>query len=303
MSSSLVKLAVKELQCTQAALAKKLGVSEAQISKWIKGDHMSIDMRTKLIDLAKIEDLHPDFVTICGSLKDAKKWDALITHLINWNCERIDFGLEPEIVSLTLMENLQRIGFQIPKAFPDELIFEVEYKELYKEENEELSEFFFEHPIVNMIDSIFKTYAEIDEFIALNIRNLGLNDPDFQADTLPEKSEFEFNEIELAIAKSDIDEKIAPLFGRFRNRVLAKTFEQLDAIKRRAIESGLPLEAELFDLINKDAGTIDREMLYSDERIIIHPDIYMNELLLNSRQTKKMLKKIMAKLEIDEDFE
>jgi transcriptional regulator with XRE-family HTH domain len=303
MSSSLVKLAVKELQCTQAALAKKLGVSEAQISKWIKGDHMSIDMRTKLTKLAKIGDCDPDFVTICGSLEDAKKYDALITYLINWNCEGIDFGLEPEVVSLFLMDGLERIGFQIPKPFPTELIFDCGYEELYKEENEEISEFFFAHPLVNIINSIFRTYAEIDDFIALNIRNLGLNHPDFQENTLPEKNEFELNQIDLAIAKADIDEKIAPLFGRFRNRVLAESFEQLDAIKRQAIESGVPLEAELFDLINKDAGTIEQEMLYSDEKVIIHPDIYMNELLLNTRQTKKMLQKIMAKLEIEEDFE
>jgi len=303
MSSSLVKLAVKELQCTQAALAKKLSVSEAQVSKWIKGDHMSFDMRTKLAELANIGDFDPDFVTICGSLDDAKKWDALITYLIDWNCERIDFGFEPELVSLYLMQGLEKIGIQIPKPFPSELIYACGYDKLHKEENEELSESFFAHPLVNVINSILRTYSEIDEFIGLNIRNLGLNHPDFQNDNLPEKNEFELNEINLAIAKANIDEQIAPLFGRFRNRVLAETFEQLDAIKRQAIESGVPLEAELFDLINKDAETIDQEMLYADERVIIHPDIYMNELLLNSRRSIKMLQKIMVKLELEEDFE
>lgn len=46
-SQALVELVLKKLACSQKALAERLGVSPAQVSKWKKGEYMSDDMEKK----------------------------------------------------------------------------------------------------------------------------------------------------------------------------------------------------------------------------------------------------------------
>jgi transcriptional regulator with XRE-family HTH domain len=57
-SDALIELALKKLGCTQQTLAKRLGVSPTQVSKW-KGngtEHMSSEMEKKLKALAGLDE-------------------------------------------------------------------------------------------------------------------------------------------------------------------------------------------------------------------------------------------------------
>ena len=53
-TKSLIALAIARQGCSHKELALRLGVSPAQISKWKNGEYISMDMRTKLVELAGI---------------------------------------------------------------------------------------------------------------------------------------------------------------------------------------------------------------------------------------------------------
>src|ERR1700688_1812613 len=81
-NGSLVTLALKTLECEQKKLAKRLGVSETQITKWKQGESMSHEKQTKLRKLIGI-DMYTDvaFVLAAGSVEAADKWGKLMTFL------------------------------------------------------------------------------------------------------------------------------------------------------------------------------------------------------------------------------
>lgn len=76
-NGALVTLALKTLECEQKKLAKRLGVSETQITKWKQGESMSHEKQTKLRKLIGI-DMYTDvaFVLAAGSVEAADKWKA-----------------------------------------------------------------------------------------------------------------------------------------------------------------------------------------------------------------------------------
>jgi len=74
-----VELALKATGMNQNKLARKLGVSPPQITKWKQGEYMSSAMEDKLKALAKIpDDLNPSVVAWAGSVEAAaEKWNKL----------------------------------------------------------------------------------------------------------------------------------------------------------------------------------------------------------------------------------
>jgi transcriptional regulator with XRE-family HTH domain len=74
-NTHLVELALKATGMIQNQLARKLGVSPTQITKWKQGEYMSTAMEGKIKALAKIpEDLEPLLVVWAGSIEAAEKW-------------------------------------------------------------------------------------------------------------------------------------------------------------------------------------------------------------------------------------
>jgi hypothetical protein len=80
----------------------------------------------------------------------------------------------------------------------------------------------------------------------------------------------------------------------------------VSTIKDRAFRAGVPLRAELLDLVYSDNEDLDqaceRQSLgFNATRV--HPDIYMNELLVGMRVIHQVLPVILEKLGIDKTFE
>ncbi|WP_243464921.1 helix-turn-helix domain-containing protein [Photorhabdus temperata] len=68
ISDALVELALRALSCTQKELAGQLGVSPSQITKWKKGEHMSLDMEKKTPGCSNDRRTGPSIYSLGGFL-------------------------------------------------------------------------------------------------------------------------------------------------------------------------------------------------------------------------------------------
>src|SRR6185369_11141256 len=179
-SESLVQLALDHQKCSQKELALRLGVSPAQISKWKKGEYMSMDMRAKLGEIAGIGDSDPDFVLLAGSLNDAAKWKLLLRYLADFAADGAETGYhtyrledeeEAELLYWHTFSVLEEMGVDIPKPFPPELDFDYQNEE-ESDEREKRIDAMFSQPHVSLIMAIYKSYADVYGFYAAYVSSL-----------------------------------------------------------------------------------------------------------------------------------
>ncbi|OWO79589.1 transcriptional regulator [Photorhabdus luminescens] len=301
ISEALVELALRTLSCTQKELASRLGVSPTQITKWKKGEHMSLDMEKKLRDVAMIDELDPQFILWAGSYEDAVKWQKLIYCLAKMAHENAETGYatdpfldDIDILCSKVSRVLTDMGINPPKSFPEELGVD---------EDEEFWDAVEKDNYANIIYKIFNALNNVYGFYAAYIS-------DFIYDEELDLFETEAGNIEpclaaLAACKIEVDIKLAPRYKEFKYNVMKDYKEWLNIVKDKAFRAGVPLRAELLALIynsDDDLGIeAEKESLgFNSSRI--HPDIYMNELLVGMRTIHQVLPAILKKLEIDKEF-
>jgi transcriptional regulator with XRE-family HTH domain len=128
-SAALVQLALKTSSCDQKTLAKRLGVSETQITKWKRGESMSYEQQQKIRKITKIGDkLDPEFVLASGSVEAAKKWEKLVRFLAKnaYSNAENESGFETDPFADGDLEGLpwqtwrtlQSMGVEWPRSFP-----------------------------------------------------------------------------------------------------------------------------------------------------------------------------------------
>ena len=310
MDNALIELALKTLSCNQKGLAQKLGVSSTQITKWKKGEYMSSEMENKLramLNLSQID--YPDFILLTGSEEQAKKWEKLIVFLAEQAVENDETGYEPyqltdtpKLLCANTMQVLNDMGVIIPQVFPEDLDIDYDYMH-YDNDQTGPFEIAINNPIAALIYDIFETLTNLSGFYQAYISDL-MDDEVLNFDMTPAVN-IEPCLIELAAAKQTPDEKFAPSFRSFRKMVLAEYKEWLDIVKLTAIRHGVPLRAELTDLIYRESSEIgaaaEAQSLGLNEARL-HPDIYMNELLVGMRTIHQILPFIMKKMGIYDEF-
>jgi transcriptional regulator with XRE-family HTH domain len=312
-SQAWVELALNMLSCNQKDLARRIAVSPTQISKWKNGDHMSLDMEDKFRAIVKIgENKYPEFVLWAGSLEDANKWDRLIHFLAEEAREGAETGydtyplldeLAPGLLCVQVSDALRGMAVELPKTFPPELdrYFgggDDDTSEV--PDNPELWELLGTNPYSAIIRDIFESLNNVWGFYAAYVETVADDDAGTLYDT---KSEIEAGLIDLAACKIEVDDKFAPKFRTFRHRVMNDYEEWLTVIKEAAFRAGTPLRAELLDMVGEDAEELghaaEAEALgFNASRL--HPDIYMNELLVGMRIIHQALPAILKKLEIND---
>lgn len=308
-SESLVLLALKKLACTQKELARQLGVSPTQITKWKNGEYISGDMEDRLRALAGIGEMHPKFVLWAGSIEDAEKWDKLIHFLAEEAREEAETGYDtyPLIDDLGLLcwdsfDVLKQMGVELPKKFPEELDIP------YGTEDDEQGDVYFEklfevirrNPYSDLIYKIFLSLNDVYGFYAAYVAPIVDDD---NLDLSEIGMEIESCLMELAATKVDVDPAFASNFRKFKYNVYKKYKEWLGEVKEKAFRAGIPLRAELEDMVYASHDELGHEAEAMSLGLVsgrLHPDIYMNELLVGMRAIHQVLPAILKKLNIDE---
>lgn len=310
-SDALVQLALAAQSCSQKDLGALLKVSPTQISKWKKGEHISLDMSDRLRSLAKIGDLDPSFVLWSGSTEKAKKWNSLLHFLAQLISENAETGYEtaPLADDLGLLgwqtfHTLREMGVAIPQDFPKELEFDYSVQFFEKDEDdEERIEALNAHPFTSLISSIYHALNDVYGFYTAYVDELIL-DEDLDLFDSPAEN-IEPCLMDLAATKIEVDSAFAPKFNEFRYRTRKEYRSWLNLVKRKAIRAGAPLRAELLDLVylsHDELGSMAEIESFGRNSVRLHPDIYMNELLCGMRAIHKILPVILEKLGISEDF-
>lgn len=311
-NQAFVQLALKSLSCSQKELSVHLNVSPTQISKWKKGEHMSFEMQEKFREITNIGDKDPQFVLLSGSIEDAEKWERLIHFLAKTAHEDDETGYivyplkdELEILSEYTFEVLGAMGITIPKTFPKELDFDYE-----DSSNEEENDFDTSFGVIEanayaaLIYKIYKSLTDVYGFYAAYISEL-MNNEDLNLYATPAEN-IEPYLLSLAAGKVEVNEEFATNIRQFRYQTYEDYKNWLMLVKNKAFGAGIPLRAELLNLIydSNDSLGHDAEtenLGFNSSRL--HPDIYMNELLVGMRTIHQVLPLIMKKLEISDEFE
>ncbi|WP_353071538.1 helix-turn-helix domain-containing protein [Tunturiibacter gelidoferens] len=317
-SKAWVELALKILSCNQKDLARRVAVSPTQISKWKNGEHMSTDMEDKFRALVDIGEKHPEFVLWADSLEDADKWDRLIHRLAEEAQDSAETGYNTEplqddlgLLCVQVSDTLSNMGVEPPEVFPPELdryfngvdgSGDDEADDDDPEAPDPLWELLETNPYSAAIHDIFESLNDVWGFYVAYVAQ-AIDDDDLSlVDTT---SNIEACLMDLAACKIQVDEKFAPKFRTFRYRVMKDYQKWLTAVKDAAFRTGTPLRAELLDMVSDTHGelghTAEAESLgFNASRL--HPDIYMNELLVGMRIIHQVLPAILKKLDIN-DFE
>jgi transcriptional regulator with XRE-family HTH domain len=116
MTLNIIDYITQNKKLKQKDIAKKIGVTTGQISKWKQGEYISSERKADLIKLAGLFSDNPLWVNIALNKSNANAWfnySKEISFLRGINIEALEDTLETSIPSIFVL--LSQFGVQIPK--------------------------------------------------------------------------------------------------------------------------------------------------------------------------------------------
>ena len=308
-SQSLIKELIKKHGGTQAVCAAFLGVSSTQISAWKKDGYMSYAMQEKIKTYLGHEDMDAGFVTQAGSAEDAKKWLALISYLAvdadQGNETGYDTSLTDnlELTSAMVFHALTDMGFTIPQTYPKHL--ELDFLNMFDgdvDKTTALEKMLEADPCFSTIERILKEFTNLEGFVSAYIYPI-FDSPNYK----DEESRLNIDGLLMHLAATKLDKSYVvgfrKKFSNFTDDIETKYYSYLKKIRNEAFRLGIPLKTEIMQLVYEDGDSLGQLADTEAEGFLdrsLHPDVYMNELLVNTRLIVQYLPAILKKLNISE---
>ncbi|MGY3581889.1 transcriptional regulator with XRE-family HTH domain [Bradyrhizobium sp. USDA 4341] len=299
-SADLIELALTMLGCTQKELAFRLKVSAPQITKWKNDEHMSNEMSDRIRKLIKIGQLDPSVILWAGSVDSANHWMAVFRDLAKLADDDSTTGYRTEAfddldwLSLFTVSVLNEMGVAPPKTFSESDAKDPDRRN----KNGKIDGY------APLILEIYRSFTDVYGFYQAYVYELIFGDDDRNAYLFQTSAiNIEPNLLRLAASKvQDIDEKFAPALLQFGKDVRSGYISWLTELKGDIVRMGVPLRAELMDMVDEGHDALGRAADaevhgFNDHRV--HPDIYMNELLMGVRFIRRALPEIMEKIGMD----
>jgi transcriptional regulator with XRE-family HTH domain len=325
----LIELALKHFNCRQEELAQRLNVSPTQIVKWKNDEYMSPDMTEKICTMLGLGDREPRVVALAGSIEAADKWETLIDFLAESAVENAETGYEtipltderhdtPNLLVWKTFDTLRGMGVDIPTTFPSELAFDYRQEtpqaaseadadedDVSLEMSDETWGILHQNPYSNLIYNIYEALNDIWGYYAAYVSYLINDDALNLMDTTAENIEPCLLDLAASKLQREPDESLAPRFQAFKRSTLSDYKEWLRVVQDRALRARVPLREDIMELVYKShpelGSDAERNSLGLNEGRL-HPDVYMNELLVGMQAIHQVLPVIMKKLGIYDGF-
>lgn len=320
IGTAFVTLAILKLGCDQKELAKKLGVSQTQITKWKKGEHISVHMRAKFRKLLNINDSDPVLILAFGSEENLAKWNLINRYILDELDENSETGyttaqgsafVDGDGFDYSLLA-LVEAGASFPKEFPEELVKVVELiDELDEYEDEDewatacefIDNVFEKSPSVGLFYDFWRSFIDVYGFYAAYLSPLA--DPANALYDLHEQVfEFEDELFELALIKgfsSSFDG--LPLYQEFKDNNYETIVKKVKKINELARQGGVFEKVDYLKILTADgdelAHSAEREALGFNETPM--PLELKLEILKETKKTQAILYVICRKLGITEE--
>lgn len=330
---SLIEVALKFTGWKQNELAKRLKVSETQITKWKQGERMPSEREQQIRKVANISTIHTDWADSASSAESLEKWRNFIMYLareaeryaedndgFSGPTELTDGGEdEHDLWCAILCDIVKNMGFNWPETFPAELSFDYDYfekddvdDEEWEEENHRIHNAVHSNPIARVIEDIFEAYNDMYHYCERSgvfalihderIRTCDGSEVDSAAEQM--------DDCLLRLSAAKIKGDAAPnsdAYEKFKQETFRDYMRWIKLVKEEAWKEKVPIPVELADLLNKSHGELGAEVEFAGIKRMLrdqglveaeggHPDIYMNRLLEGMEMIHKVLPAIMTKI-------
>lgn len=243
-----------------------------------------------------------------------KIWSKIIKFLADFakNESETGFDTVPLIDELNFLvldvgSIMQDIGLPLPQIIPVELQ-KIDFDNFYglNDYDDMMCEknwFLLQDNIyTSTIEEMFLNLNDIYGYYAAYISKLFYS-PKFKDDPEIDELDFSISSYLLSLAATNLENIKTSEFENFRYKILASVKNLILTLKNKCIEQNIPLSVELMDFISVDHGQLGHEaeaepLGLNDYRV--HPDIYMNEILIGLKNIERRQLLIMKKLGIDD---
>jgi len=254
---NLIDLVISKTGLNQTSIAKELGVSRAQISKWKAGEFIPFDRSGALSKLAGMFTDDIQWLELVENQKNADAWIKYISD-INERCDSpvVELTDMPDHYAPKILKELNEAGINLPSC-PPVLV-------------EEESAFYGELDLSDLLFEFLEHYHIYESWSSRHL--MGLDeyvDDKFQSEIYEITAEINYFASAMAISCISTDH-LSAVNGdknKFRTFIKKAEYDCQDQIRQlcdELVRHGIPLTINYYDFINKSANYLEDKDMFAD---------------------------------------